>query len=298
MEQIENKGFNKYRFELKKVPILHKGVAEKILENIGGKEVKVNLTLNKYTDTKIEIGEEKVIINWGKSKIEIKIDNLKKVIKKEKKLYTITGNEVKPLEIRGEHYYKLTLPENSHIPTVEIDGIHMHRIKDVDPLTDTKIKVSTLGRLKRMKLLDICTGLGYTAILAKKFGANVITIEKDINVLKLAEFNPWSHELEEIPIILEDATKVVERLPEKYFDLIIHDPPRFSLAGELYSKEFYEQLYRILKRRGKLFHYTGSPGSKYRGKSMVRGVGERLAKVGFTVRFVEKAQGFIAVKRI
>ena len=43
-------------------------------------------------------------------------------------------------------------------------------------------------------------------------------------------------------------------------DAILHDPPRFGIAGELYSQGFYyEQLARILKRRGRLFHYTGSP---------------------------------------
>ena len=35
-------------------------------------------------------------------------------------------------------------------------------------------------------------------------------------------------------------------------DAVLHDPPRFGIAGELYSGEFCQQLARVLKRRGKL----------------------------------------------
>ena len=36
------------------------------------------------------------------------------------------------------------------------------------------------------------------------------------------------------------------------FSVIIHDPPMFSLAGELYSA-FYQQAYRVLKQTGRIF---------------------------------------------
>lgn len=39
----------------------------------------------------------------------------------------------------------------------------------------------------------------------------------------------------------------------------MHNPPRFSIAGELYGLDFYRALYRVLRRDGKLFHYTGEP---------------------------------------
>jgi hypothetical protein len=39
----------------------------------------------------------------------------------------------------------------------------------------------------------------------------------------------------------------------------------FKLAGELYSGAFYRELYRILKRGGRFFHYIGDPDSKARG---------------------------------
>ena len=43
------------------------------------------------------------------------------------------------------------------------------------------------------------------------------------------------------------------------FDAVLHDPPRFGIAGELYSQAFYDHLARVLKPRGVLFHYTGTP---------------------------------------
>ena len=42
-------------------------------------------------------------------------------------------------------------------------------------------------------------------------------------------------------------------------DAVLHDPPRFGIAGELYSQSFYDQLARVLRPRGRLFHYTGTP---------------------------------------
>ena len=96
---------------------------------------------------------------------------------------------------------------------------------------------------------------------------------------------------------MSDILDIIGELPNNYFDYIIHDPPRFSLAGELYSYNFYKELYRVLRKGGKMFHYTGSPGEKYRGKKFIKGIGERLTKAKFATRFIPRAQGFIAIKK-
>lgn len=206
-------------------------------------------------------------------------------------------NGVYKAAIAGEHFYKLvpTIP-----PTIEINGIRMHRTKEVNPLQDTRNKVNAVKPEEGETVLDTCMGLGYTAIEASKRGAYVITVEKDKNVIELARINPWSRELftgGKVQVIQGDVFEVVRRFRDGSFDVVIHDPPRFSLAGQLYSGEFYRELYRVLRPGGRLFHYVGNPGKKYRKKDLQRGVMERLREAGFVgVRRVPEALGVVARK--
>ena len=200
-----------------------------------------------------------------------------------------------------ERYYKLEPIENS-APTLEIDGIRMHRTKMLSPLQDAENKILTAGIQTNDEVLDICTGLGYTAISAMDVGARVTTVEKDPNVIEIAKYNPYSRILFEgssrnkIQLIINDASKQVKLFDDESFDIILHDPPRFSLAGELYSIEFYKDLYRILRKGGKLLHYVGNPGSKYRGKDFAKGVQSRLKEVGFQTEKVLSGESILAFK--
>ena len=65
------------------------------------------------------------------------------------------------------------------------------------------------------------------------------------------------------------------------FDVILHDPPRFGIAGELYSRQFYAQLARVLRPGGTLFHYTGSPNKLTSGRDVQGEVLRRLQQCGF-----------------
>lgn len=194
-------------------------------------------------------------------------------------------------------FYKLRFLGEAVAPTLEISGIHMHNIVGTNPWRDAERKVR-LARVKGgMRVLDICTGLGYTAIHSAKRGALVLSIEKDASVLEIAEYNPWSWPLTspDITILLGDAVEVLDELPEATFDAVIHDPPRFSLAGELYSSEFYRKLHRVMKRGATLFHYTGGPG-KHRGVSFQAGVVRRLREAGFSIITVIKDYGVVAAR--
>ena len=198
-----------------------------------------------------------------------------------------------------DHFYKLVTVGKGET-TIEIDGVRMHKTKNKTPLQDAKDRARLLGLRKGAVVLDVCTGLGYSTIACLHAGAGkVITIEKDENVLEIAKQNSFSKELfssQRVEIINKDALEAIDEFPNESFDFIIHDPPRLSFAGELYSGEFYKQLYRVLREDGRLFHYTGNPGAAG-GKNIPKGVKRRLEEAGFNrIRWIEDCRGFIADK--
>lgn len=184
-------------------------------------------------------------------------------------------------------------------PTMLISGIPMHRIKDTDPWQDTLEKIKAFEGIHG-SLLDTNTGLGYTAIAAAQHAEWVMTVEIEPAVISLCRQNPWSEALFDNPKIssvLGDSYEIAASLPDASFDNVLHDPPTFALAGELYSGEFYRHLYRVLKVSGKLFHYTGNPESKT-GANLNRSVVERLKSAGFeAISFKPHAFGLLARKR-
>jgi predicted methyltransferase len=183
-------------------------------------------------------------------------------------------------------------------PTTLVGGFTMHRIKGTDPLVDTREKIRAIQPVTG-RVLDTATGLGYTAIEASRSADAVVTVELDPAAIEIARYNPWSRELferETICIILADVGKLVEDLEDGSFDRIIHDPPTMSLAGELYSEAFYRELYRLLARRGRLFHYIGDPESRSAGR-LTDGVIRRLQAAGFErVRRAPRAFGVVAYR--
>jgi uncharacterized protein len=185
-----------------------------------------------------------------------------------------------------------SLLPTKHTPSMLIASFTMHRIVDIDPMEDTRKKIATITPITG-RVLDTATGLGYTAIAAAQTAELVTTIELDPGAQVIARLNPWSRELFDNPRIKQlmgDASEVVPTFADETFNRIIHDPPVFSLAGELYSGVFYRQLYRVLKRGGRLFHYIGNLDSKSSG-TVARGALKRLQEAGFT-RVVRRPEAF------
>jgi predicted methyltransferase len=202
-----------------------------------------------------------------------------------------------------QYYSELTdrvysLYPTPRAPTMLVSGIPMHRIKDTDPHQDTLEKIRAIKPLVG-QVLDTATGLGYTAIEAARTAEHVTTIELDPTALKVCRLNPWSQELFDNPKITQvigDSFDVIAEMEAGRFTRVIHDPPAFSLAGDLYSGEFYRDLYRVMRNRSLLFHYIGDPESKS-GRSNTAGVIRRLEQAGFRqVKRAPRAFGVIAEK--
>lgn len=207
--------------------------------------------------------------------------------------YACTPAGIHKIQAFSEEIQRVyTLYPTTGAPTMLISGIPMHRIKGTDPHRDTLSKVHALGRVTG-HVLDTCTGLGYTALALAQHATHVTTVELDPVVHTIIRQNPWSCELFATPnvtALIGDVEELIEDFATAAFDAILHDPPMFSLAGELYSLAFYRQLHRVLRRGGRLFHYIGNPESRS-GATITRGVIKRLGEAGFQ-RVQARSQAF------
>lgn len=219
---------------------------------------------------------------------------------KERTLYYWDGEAFVPASRYGRALYKL-VPTHWGPPTFEIDGIKMLPTAKVSPFEDARTKVA-LVEPRGKRVLDTCGGLGYFAACCLEAGvAHVHAFEKSDEVLWLRSLNPWSPDpqapaaIGRFTLTAGDVAVEIARLPTAGFDAILHDPPRFGIAGELYSQVFYDQLARVLRSGGQLFHYTGAPNRLTSGRDVPGEVVKRLQKAGFTAQ--RALDGVLARKR-
>jgi predicted methyltransferase len=213
--------------------------------------------------------------------------------------FLLEDSELRKIQTFSEHTKRhISLMPTERAPTMLLAGFPMHRIKGIDPYQDTRTKIRSITPVIGL-VLDTATGLGYTAIEAAKTADKVITIEIDPAVLEVARLNPWSKALFEHPKIearVGNSLDEVQKLESEMFERIIHDPPTFSLAGDLYSGAFYRSLFRVLKQGGRIFHYTGDLKS-HSGRRVTEGVIRRLKDAGFRgVSRRSEAFGVVAYK--
>lgn len=238
----------------------------------------------------VSLTDEGVIFPQDDEVCWMKIEQIKK---DEMHCFVVQNGEIQAIQVFSETTNRMcSLLPTKRTPTMLIAGFTMHRIVDIDPMQDTLKKIATIAPIMG-RVLDTATGLGYTAIEAAKTADEVITIELDPGAQEIARNNPWSRALftnPKIEQIMGDAFEIVPTFEDNYFTRIIHDPPIFSLAGELYSGLFYRDLYRVLRSGGRLFHYIGDLNSKS-GGTVTRGVLRRLQEAGFT-RIVKRPEAF------
>ena len=188
------------------------------------------------------------------------------------------------------------VPTRWGAPTFEIDGIKMLPTARISPYEDARDKVALIQPRGKV-ILDTCGGLGYFAAWCVQGGARrVLSFEKHPDVMWLRGLNSWSPPAGGVLQLSEgDIGVEIVSLDDASVDAALHDPPRFGIAGELYSQIFYEHLARVLKRKGRLFHYTGAPNKLTSGRDVSNEVAKRLRRAGFAAE--PYGDGVLAVKR-
>lgn len=200
---------------------------------------------------------------------------------KDRTIYYWTGEAFEPAARFTTSLIKL-VPTEWGPPTFEIDGIKMLATAQGSPYADAERKVGLIQPRGKV-ILDTCGGLGYFAAWCLLGQARqVLSYEKNPDVIWLRSLNPWSPAVGGALTLTEgDISEKIATLPAASVDAVLHDPPRFGIAGELYSQAFYDHLARVLKRKGKLFHYTGAPNRLAGGRDVPNEVAKRLRYAGF-----------------
>jgi hypothetical protein len=219
---------------------------------------------------------------------------------KDRTIYYWDGDEFAPVSRYAGSLIKL-VPTEWGAPTFEIDGIKMLPTAQASPLDDARRKVA-LVEPRGKTVLDTCGGLGYFAASCLDAGAaRIHSFEKNPDVLWLRTLNPWSPDPDapehggRLQLVHADVSQAIAQLADASVDALLHDPPRFGIAGELYSLAFYRQLARVLRRGGRLFHYTGSPNKLTSGRDVPREVVKRLETAGFKAQLA--LDGVLATRR-
>jgi len=219
---------------------------------------------------------------------------------KDRTIYVWDGDAFAPATRYAGALIKL-VPTEWGAPTFEIDGIKMLPTSKESPFADARRKVA-LVEPRDKAVLDTCGGLGYFAACCLEAGAaRIHSFEKNPDVLWLRTLNPWSPDPDapasggRLQLVHADVSHAIAQIADASVDALLHDPPRFGIAGELYSQAFYDQLARVLRKGGRLFHYTGSPNKLTSGRDVPREVAKRLEQAGFKTQLA--LDGVLATRR-
>jgi predicted methyltransferase len=265
----------------------YSAVARQILDAMdrGDNRIDISVDLHLSRDAFDLRGDELIL----DAENRLSREELRRIEGKENRIFHLEGGRLEVLEVRGDGYYKLVPTDQA--PLLEISGVKMHISKGINPFESAGQMAAQVVK-KGDRVLDTCSGLGYAASAALQLGAReVVSVERSATVMELRKKNPWSQRIfgADIQLVHADVDEYIREIAADSFDSVIHDPPRLSLAGELYGERFYREIYRVLRRRGALFHYTGNPHLLKRGTGFTDHAAQRLREAGFTkvVKIVE-----------
>jgi radical SAM protein (TIGR01212 family) len=137
-----------------------------------------------------------------------------------------------------------------------------------------------------IKLLDVCFGLGNNSLSAlfaakdAKHQLDITALEMDKRIVRAAseffqclETDPvnWRNVLEQLlstatchlplatlSLLWGDARWLIQGLESESFDIVFHDPFSSQHCPELWTVEFFQQLYRVMKPDGVLLTYASA----------------------------------------
>lgn len=128
-----------------------------------------------------------------------------------------------------------------------------------------------------VNVLDFCFGLGYNSaalIDLLNCNINITGIDNDEDIFDLIkEVNPKIKNYNlikklnnnnltvnenniKIKLIIGNALKVIDELPEKYFDVVLFDPFSLKVCPELWQEHVFKKIYDLMKSNSVLTTYS------------------------------------------
>ena len=220
--KIQNKkiGFYEKRtnkiVEINKCPIASKSINETITlipqMNITNGDITIRSNYN---------NEILIIIN-SKDNLEINIENLKKQIK-------LVGIVLNNKTIYGENYLMEIV--NHQIYKISYDSffqVNPYIAEKMFKLVDKNITLNST-------VLDLYCGVGTLSLNAAKKASKVIGVEAVENAVFSAIFNSKINKLTNTSFVLNDVSKVINKINDN-IDIIIIDPPRSGIQKQVITK--------------------------------------------------------------
>jgi len=174
----------------------------------------------------------------------------------------------------SETFFNETVQESYHSHKGAVDEA---LIKYVIPC-----KIKELAKTGKLKILDVCFGLGYNSAMAidaaleenPQCEIEVVGLEYDpIIIQKIQEVNPlikfykqykrltpktlqFQEGKVSIKILLGDGREMVKLLPADHFDAVFFDPFSPKTSPEMWQVPFFKEMWRVMKKTAILSTYS------------------------------------------
>lgn len=143
-------------------------------------------------------------------------------------------------------------------------------------------KIKELAKAGRIRILDVCFGIGYNSAMAVSIALEVnpdceievVGLEYDPHIInKIQEVNPaisfyryykqlMPQKLEfrqgkvSVKVILGNANETAKNLAENHFDAVFFDPFSPKTAPEMWQVPLFQEMWRVMKPTGILATYS------------------------------------------